>query len=135
MEWVIYYNKDYQYNEGYEFDAKKAGKWMYFFQDKEYAAQICKKAIEENIIQECKHNNSEQGVVCFYLNYEDIATHKKVITYFLENNLIRKTKAGRLYNISFKLDNQTRAGEYGADYSSEIKLSNFMNLDTGEWLI
>ena len=51
----------------------------------------------------------------------------------MENNLIQKTKAGKLFNISFKLDDQTRAGEYGADFKSEIKLADFIDLYTGEW--
>lgn len=53
--------------------------------------------------------------------------------YFLVNNLIQKTKKGRLYNISFKLDKQTQAGEYGNEFHSEIRLSNFIDLETGEW--
>ena len=49
-------------------------------------------------------------------------------------NLIRKTKTGKYYNISFKLDRQTEAGEYGDDYKGTIKLSDFIDLTTGEWL-
>jgi hypothetical protein len=40
----------------------------------------------------------------------------------------------RFYNISFKYDDQTRAGEYGEDFKGEIKLERFINLDTGEWI-
>lgn len=127
----IYYNSD----EYKGFDANKCGKWMYFFDDKEFIADICKNAIEKNIVESVKHNNDNSGVSCFYLNYDDIETHKKVISYFLENNLIRKTKTGRLYNISFKLDNQTRNGEYGTDFKSSIKLENFIDLNTGQWLV
>ena len=60
-------------------------------------------------------------------------SHKRTIAFMLENNLIKKTKSGKLYNLSFKLDNQTRAGQYGSDFKSEIKLSNFIDLYTGEW--
>lgn len=56
------------------------------------------------------------------------------INYFIENGLIRRTKAGKLYNISFKLDSQTLDGQYGSDFQSEIKLANFVNLETGEWI-
>ena len=45
-----------------------------------------------------------------------------------------KTKTGRLYNISFKFDDQTRAGEYGADFKGAIKLAQFIDLNTGEWI-
>lgn len=126
-----YYDNDQEK----QFDHDKVGKWMYFFNDKKFVTDICKNAIEKNIVYSAKHNNSENGVACFYLHYDDIETHKKVISYFLENNLIKKTKTGRLYNISFKLDNQTRAGEYGDQFKSDIKLENFINLYTGEWLV
>ena len=39
----------------------------------------------------------------------------------------------RLYNISLQLDDQTRAGEYGEMFQSEIKLEQFLDLYTGEW--
>lgn len=38
-----------------------------------------------------------------------------------------------LYNISFKLDDQTRAGEYGEMFQIEIKWEQFLGLYTGEW--
>ncbi|MPM56866.1 hypothetical protein SDC9_103682 [bioreactor metagenome] len=108
---------------------------MYFFDNKEFVSKICSNAVKMNIVNEAKHNNAEEGVSCFYISADDIEAHKKVISYFIENNLIRKTKSGRLYNISFKLDNQTRNGEYGSGFTSDIKLANFINLDTGEWII
>ncbi len=112
----------------------KCGKWMYFFADKSFAADLCKKAVETGVVLEAKHSDAEDGVSCFYLNGDDMETHKKVIRFFLDNNLVRKTKAGKLYNISFKFDNQTRAGEYGGDFKGEIKLEQFLDLSTGEWL-
>jgi hypothetical protein len=48
--------------------------------------------------------------------------------------MIRKTKTGKLYNISFKYDSQTHNGEYGNEFSSEIKLKDFVNLETGKLL-
>lgn len=48
--------------------------------------------------------------------------------------MIRRTKAGKLYNISFKFDSQTGLKEYGASFSAVIKLSDFVNLTTGEFL-
>ena len=52
----------------------------------------------------------------------------------LDNNLIKKTKNGRLHNISFKFDEQTYTGQYGTDFNGLIKLAYFLDLDTGEWL-
>lgn len=110
----------------------KVGKWMYFFKDRQFVEVICKNAIERNIVEECKHSNADDGVACFYLNDDDTDGHRRVIKYFLENDLIRKTKKGRLYNISFKHDTQTLAGEYGENYHSDIKLADFVDLETGE---
>ena len=115
-------------------DKHKCGKWMYYFNNREVVTELCKNAVEIGVVKEAKHNDAEDGVSCFYLNGDDIATHKKVIQYFLDNNMIRKTKKGRYYNIAFKYDDQTRAGEYGDEFQAEIKLAQFMDLDTGEWL-
>lgn len=125
----IYYIGNAEYLENH-----KCGKWMFFFSDMDYAADICKNAVENNVVVEAKHSNKSNGVACFYLNIDDLQGHRKVISFFLENNLIRKTKTGKLYNISFKLDDQTRAGEYGDEFTSEVKLQNFLNLETGKWL-
>ena len=40
----------------------------------------------------------------------------------------------KVYNIGFKLDDQTRAGEYGSDFKARIRLSDFVDLESGEVL-
>ena len=125
----IYYLKDGEI----KLDPDKCGKWMYFFNDEPFVASVCQKAVERGVVQEAKHTNGKDGVACFYIDCDDTVAHKRVISFLLENNLVKKTKTGKLYNISFKLDNQTRAGEYGLDFESEIKLSNFVDLYTGEF--
>lgn len=115
-------------------DQHKTGKWMYFFADVDFADKITSEAVKRGIVAEAKHSNAANGVCCFYLHGDDLPSHKKVISYFLENGLIQKTKTGKLYNISFKYDDQTRAGEYGDDFKSEIKLCDFLDLNTGEFL-
>ena len=97
------------------------------------------KAIVENVCYECKCTDmelrdAETGVICFYLNGDDIENHRRVIRFMMDNELIQKTKTGRLYNISFKFDDQTRAGKYGADFKGVIKLAQFIDLNTGEWI-
>lgn len=129
-EWIFYFT-----DEIISLNKDKMGKWMYFFDNKDFAAKLCKDAIDNEIVVEAKHNNNSKGVICFYLNSDDINGHKRVISYFLANNLIKRTKAGKLYNISFKMDKQTLTGRYGDNYHSEIKLSSFLNLYTMEWLI
>lgn len=116
------------------FDNHKVGKWMYFFKDYDKVSELCHRAVEEGVVLVAKHSNANDGVSCFYLECDDMERHKKVIQFFWDNDMIQKTKTGRLYNISFKLDDQTRAGEYGEDYNGTIKLEQFMNLQTGEWL-
>jgi hypothetical protein len=51
-----------------------------------------------------------------------------------DNNLVHKKEDGSLYNISFKFDTQTRAGEYGKEFDSNIKLDQFVDLNTGKML-
>lgn len=119
---------------------KKCGKWMHFFTEQDLAIDICQKAIEENVCYECKCTDMEfagdtRGVICFYLNGDDIENHKRVIQFMIDNNLIRKTKAGKYYNISFKFDIQTRAGSYGSDFEGILKLEQFIDLKTGNFII
>lgn len=126
--WVYYSHCKEQY-------LRKSGKWMYFFHNKAFAARICEEVVGKNICIQAKYSNAEKGVCCFYLNSDDMDGHKRLLSYFLEHDLIQKTKAGRLYNISFKLDSQTRAGLYGKDFQAAIKLDQFVNLNTGEFII
>lgn len=127
--WVFYVG-----NEN-ELDSEKVGKWMYFFNDREFVEQICAETVEQGIVAESKHSDDNEGVACFYLNCDDLEGHKKVISYFLKNKLIRKTKAGKLYDISFKRDEQTALLEYGSGFKSEIRLSKFIDLVTEQWVI
>ena len=127
--WVFYVG------DASSLESNKCGKWMYFFDNVAFVAELCNYAVENSIVVEAKHSNASTGVTCFYLNGDDIVGHKRVISFFLEKGLIKKTKKGNLYNISFKYDTQTRAGEYGEDFQSEIKLSNFVDLTTGNWIM
>jgi len=126
--WVFYLGPDHE-----SLEETKCGKWMYFFGDEEFADEMCRKAIEEGVCPEAKHSDASEGVCCFYINGDDIPAHRRVIEFFLNNNLIRVTKTGKLYNISFKYDEQTSAGEYGGDFKAEIKLEQFIDLQTREW--
>lgn len=118
------------------------GKWMYFFDsdDFDFADEICKKAVANCVVAEAKRTDDmmlliqKTGVCCFYCNGNDMDAHKKVLAFFLEEELIRRTKSGKLYNISFKLDAQTLAGQYQDDFKAAIKLADFVDLNTGEWL-
>lgn len=138
----------YYHGENELFDDDSVGKWMYFFdclRDASKVKTLCKEAIEKDVVKQCKHTNlntieinpkvkNGKGVCCFYLDGNDLEQHKKVIRYFIENDMIPRTRNGRFYNISFKYDRQTEAGEYGSDYYGNIKLEQFVDLFTGEWV-
>lgn len=131
--WVFYSNLERMK----QLDINKVGKWMYFSKDKDFAAQICKNAVSDGVVSHAKHSNLDNDnkfVCCFYLNCDDTEAHKKCIDYLIRNELIQRTKTGKLFNIAFKLDTQTRNREYGSDFIAEIKLSDFVNLETGEWI-
>ena len=124
--WFYYLNGENNLSD------EKCGKWMYFPNDPVFAEKICSRAVEENIVEQAKHSD-DGGVCCFYLNVDDTERHKRVIEFFFKNQMIPKTKAGKYRNISFKLDEQTRAGEYGKDFSAKLKLSDFVDLETGHF--
>lgn len=97
--WCWYFSGE----EG-KINSEKCGKWMFFFQDQRKAMDICEKAIKEKVCYECKCTDMDvqqvsTGVVCFYLNGDDVENHKRVICFMIDNNLIRKTKTGKYYNI------------------------------------
>ena len=99
--WFWYLTEEHE-----KLDKYKCGKWMYFFDNQEFAKSICEKAIKNGVCWECKctdmvTQNTITGVLCFYLNGDDISQHKSVIEFMIQNDLIRKTKAGRYYNNSF----------------------------------
>lgn len=96
-----------------------------------------------DVVAEARYSNTETriaagqkyGVCSLYLNGNDKESHKRVLRYMLDNGLIRKTKSGKPYNISFRYDSQTYAGKYkGSGFSGEIKLADFVDLETGEFV-
>ena len=118
---------------------EKCGKWMYFFTNQVEAMKLCKLAIDSKVCYLCKcadlaEQGTKEGPICFYANVDDITNHKYILAFMIKLGLIKKTKTGRLYDISFKLDSQTRAGEYGADFEGKIKLSQFVDLYTLKWI-
>lgn len=119
------------------------GKWMYFFEpaDSDFADKIVQEAVATGVCVEAKHTNAfmlfarGSGVCCFYCNGADVTAMKSIISFFLEHNMIKHTKAGKLYDISFKFDDQTRSGEYGSSFSAKTKLSDFVDLSTGQFVV
>lgn len=129
----------YYIGEGSEdLDDDKIGKWMFMFDDYGLAARLCEQAVEDGIVCEAKHNTYpdpryDHGVCCFYMDGDDIESHESVISFFMDNDMIPRDASGRFEDIPFKYDWQTAAGQYGDDFVPEITLSDFIDLETGEW--
>ena len=126
--WIYYYSEN-QTNQNPE----KTGKWMFDINDINEASKLCSMAVESGIVQTAKHGSPFGLKALFYADYDDLEAHKKIITFFLEHDLIPRTRNGRLFNISFKLDSQTRQGQYGENYHPFLTLDHFLDLDTGKW--
>lgn len=133
--------------KGYKLDEDKGGKWMAFLPLDQYslAADLVDIAVDEGIckIAKCslperaQHSRDKTIAIILFGEIDDYHFHKSCTQFMLKYNLIQRTKTGRLYNISFKLNSQTRDGVYGDDYKNEIqlKLEHIRSLDTGEWLL
>ena len=115
-------------------DPAKCGKWMWFVDNKARPEGLCRRAALEGVVAECKHSDDATGACCFYLEGDDLEAHRRAIGFFLDNGMVRRTKAGRLYDIPFKYDSQTRAGQYDGAFVAQLKLHDFVDLSTGEWI-
>lgn len=118
---------------------KPNGKWLIFNNDLFFLNELCREAVNRDIVIEAKHsfiskNKDGSCVSCYYLNSSDIETHKRLIGLFLEYKAIPRTKMGKLYNIAFKYNEQTRNNEYGNEFKARLHLSDFINLDNGVFL-
>lgn len=123
-------------------DPSKVGKWMVFFDflnSRENIRNYCREAVEKGIVTSSKLSNrpnpAGQGVSCFYLEIDDYEGHKKIIKFLMHHNLIRKTKNNeKFYNMSFKLDSQTKNNEYKEGFASKLTLDELIDLKTGDWI-
>ena len=131
--------------------SKNGGKWMIFKDKKnlfhpkshlfndwyeiENVEEVCQQYMQLTNLSSpsCKIiDDYDTRVICFYIDFQNYDAHLATLSFLLQNNLIPKTKNGRFYNISFKLDSQTLRREYGSNYKGQLNLSDFINLDTGE---
>jgi len=124
----------YKSDNNYDFDKDKVGKWIFYFKSIDWAKNICKKAIVDGVVDSCKHDEDSEGVICFYLNIDDFEGHKKIISWFLKNGMIKRTKKGQLTNISFKLDKQTLSGQYNKKFTAPLKLDDMVDLQSGSFI-
>ena len=135
---------------------EKCGKWMYHYfynidfnnledvskkenEINDFLYKICTGIIEQGWCVSCKYrsirtNLEKSGVICFYTEIDNVEENKHIIQYMIDNDLIKKTKTGKYYNISFKLDSQTNVGEYGKNFKAKVKLSDYIDLKTGQFI-
>lgn len=128
--WLYFINEnDNEYMQKY---GDSVGKWMWFFNNLEQASYHCSLAVANDVVTQskCTYPTIANGVCCLYCGLFDFDRHIKILQFLLNNNLIRKTKNGRLYNISFKSDFETRKKRYGKAFIPSLKLSYFIDLDT-----
>lgn len=85
------------------------GKWMsrFTFENQELAEQMCERAVSEGICSEAKYTildkAGQAGVMCFFAPCNSDSQIKTVLNWMIENDLVRRTKAGNLFNIRFVL--------------------------------
>lgn len=116
---------------------QKTGKWLIAGIDGGKAMTLCAKAVALGAVQEAKHTFSPEpkggAICCFYINGDSPKEHRTALGFLRESDAMPK-KDGTYCNISFKFDCQTHAGEYGKDFVARYRLSDFMNLETGEFI-
>ena len=94
-------------------------------------------AISDGALESCRVDTSYQldTTVCLlHCNSKDRNAMKDILKYLMATNKIPKTKAGKLYNISYKFNAQSQAGLTGDKFVALIKLEDFVDLYTGEFL-
>lgn len=131
--WLYFLNdEDDEYTQKH---GDNIGKWMWFFNDLSQATYFCSFAVATNIVTQskCSFPSSSDGVCCLYCGLLDVDRHIKALQFMISNHLIRKTKTGKLYNISFKLDSDTRKKQYGKAFCPALKLEYFVDLETGKF--
>lgn len=142
----FWYGKDIPEKQPFN-DSDNVGKFMTFTPggiSDELQEKIIK-AIHEEVTPLIKHSDpnidksifnprANKGDVVVWYSTDNKEDLKRLAKFLIDNDLIQKTKTGKLYNISFKYDSQTVKGEYGEEFVPKITLSDLADLNTGELL-
>lgn len=115
------------------------GFWQIYAQNEftEELVQYLVDAIEHGTLDSGRVDTSYQreSTVCLlHCNSKDHEAMRTLLKYMIETNKVPKTKAGKLYNISYKFNAQSQAGLTGDKFVALIKLEDFVDLHTGEFL-
>jgi hypothetical protein len=119
-------------------DGANIGKWLIAGIDVDLAMALCCKAVVMGATDEAKHTMpirpETRCIACFYANADSPEDHRRLLDFLKQEKAIPKKKDGTYCNISFKYDQQTLNGEYGSKFKPRLRLSDFLNLATGEWI-
>lgn len=113
---------------------KDCGKWTFPFSSKDQAVKIIELAISNDVCTHAKHTLGNGGAVCLYASGSNVDDHIKVIKFMLDNKLIRLTKDYNYADMPFKFNGQSWSKEYGNPFDGLITLSDFIDLDTTEFI-
>lgn len=139
--WVYYVNRDASQPA-----PEVCGKWMLFFRstEAERAEAVIRDAVASGAFPCAKRTSDfalsaglakyDSIVCCLYLDGTDDEAQREAVSYLIANGLVGKTRAGRYRDLPFKFDTQTLAGEYGSSFTPKIRLSDFIDLETGSLL-
>lgn len=119
-EWVRYYGDTES-----ELNLDMVGKWICAYTKKDFAEHISRKAIVEGVVSACQHSNADEGIICFYVNGEDLEEHRRLISWMLSHDLLHRDENGVLDNIEFTYDMQTTTKE------TDFTLESFVDLVSG----
>lgn len=134
--WFVYRIQD---QETPTIDPEQSGKWLIAGMDMAEAGALCILAEKVGAARAAKHTINPADphgkvICCFYINGDSVKEHRRILDFLKRVNALPKKKDGAYCNISFKFDSQTLAGEYGKDFVARYHLSDFMNLETGEFI-
>lgn len=110
---------------------KDCGKWVNFYREIEFAKQVITRAIDLDIVKYAKHTKGNSGALCLYVSATNVNDHMRVINFLKDQNLIRLKSDLSYFDNSFKLNGQSWSKEYGNFFEGLIKLSDFIDLNTG----
>lgn len=125
-KWVYYTADNFKGFLGNSF-----GKWMFYFDNPDYAERICTVAVCDGVTKRAKHANASQGIGGFYTDADNYAEHRAIIDYMLRNNLIRRAANGKYFDIAFKYELADDEASTPTLPRTPLRLSDFIDLSDG----
>ena len=131
--WTHYFDKDKEY----VFKEDQCGSWQYNFNASKNqlnrVKKLCEEAVLNGVAVEVKFTNEDamflkgKGKCCFYCNGDDMDAHKKILAFFIDNNMVMKDNFGNIRNMAFCYDSTAQKRPKG---SVPVQMGDFFNLKT-----